>query len=158
MMHNYDNKEFVYDFLKLCWDYDLQGEMVTIRYSMDEPEFWVDCSDLHVWGAAYGVKVTPSDLPLLRECLDYNEIEGHLLFCCKVYGLRPQGAYYTHLEPNMWLAFDMCGDYRKSGLGNPHRQKFTNETLEYNLEHFANEMFEDFTYPYLNYKKLLVVG
>lgn len=155
-MHNYENKEFVYDFLKLCSNYDLQGDETTIRYSIDEPEFWINCSDLHFWGVAYGVKVTPSDLSLLIECLNYNKTEGHLLFCCKMYGLRPQGAYYQYLEPDMWLAFDMCGDYRKTSFKNPDCQKFTDETMKYNLEHFANEMFEDFTFPYLDHKDIVV--
>lgn len=150
-MYNYDNKEFVYDVLRFMADSDFCHEEITIRYDFDEPVFWVNCSDLHYWGIAYGVKLTSNDLPLLKECVEIDPIHGHLLFCCKVYNMRPQGAYYEYLESDMWLEFDKCGPLRKAGFTNPDIQKFNDETWNYNLQHYANEMFEYFTYPYMNY-------
>ena len=153
-MHNYDKKKFVYDVLQFIAESDFCGEEIIIRYDFDEPVFWVNCSDLHIWGVAYGVKLTSNDLPLLKECVEIDPIHGHLLFCCKVHNMRPQGAYYEHLESDMWLEFDKCGPLRKTGFANPATQSFNDETWEYNLEYYSNEMFEYFTYPYMNYSMI----
>lgn len=150
--------DFVKDVLRIIAYHDI-NEYIMIRTDKDgNPEFYVNCSDLHWWGVGYGVQITPENLEEFKKCLDYNDLEGHLLFCCKEYEMRPQGAYYAYLEPNMWLAFDMTGPLRESGFMNPDIQKFNDETWQYNLDHFANEMFEYLTYPFINYNDELVVG
>lgn len=148
--------EFVDEVLKIIAYHDI-NEYIMIRYDEEGPHFWVNCSDLHWWGVGYGVEITSDNLEVLRECLNYNDAEGHLLFCCREYETRPQGAYYEYLDSSMWLAFDNTGPLRDSGMFNPHIQKFNDETYAYNLEHYANEMFEYLTYPYINYEYKIIV-
>ena len=156
LIHNYDGKEFIYDLLRVIADYDISDQGF-FRYENGVPEYYINCNDLHWWGVSDCVQVTSQNINILKECLDINEIEGCLLFCCREYELRPQGAYYKHLYEHLWIYFDTCGEYRRVGFFNPEYQKFNNETWQYNLQHFANEIFEDFTYPYINYKGEIIV-
>ena len=151
------NPEFVDEVLKTIAYHNI-NEYIMIRYDEKGPHFWVDCSDLHWWGLGYGLEITPDNLEEFKECLNYNDLEGHLLFCCREYEMRPQGAYYQYIDSNMWLAFDNCGPLRESGFMNPEIQKFNDETYVYNLERYANEMFDYLTYPYINYKDEIVTG
>lgn len=156
--HDYSEKQFVYDVNKLIAENDFCSEEIIIHYKEGKPVFWVNCSDLHWWGVGYGVQLVPEDLPILKGCLDIDSITGHLLFCCKNYEMRPQGAYYEYLDSDMWLEFDKCGPIRQSGFMNPHMQKFNDETWNYNLEHYANEMFEYMTYPWIDHCDHIMVG
>lgn len=143
------NCEFVDEVLKTIAYHDI-NEYIIIRYDEEGPHFWVDCSDLHWWGVAYGVEITPENIEELKDCLDYNDAEGYLLFCCREYEMRPQGAFYDYIKEELWLEFDKCGPFRESDFMNPHIQRFNDETWEYNLQHYSNEMFEYLTYPYIN--------
>ena len=150
------NPEFVDEVLKTIAYYDI-NEYIIIRYGK-EPHFWIECNDLQWWGVAQELEITPDNIETLKECLDYNDDEGHLLFCCKEYNIRPQGAYYEYLDPTMWLAFDNSGPLRRNGFMNPDIQMFNDETYAYNLENYATEMFEYLTYPYINYLGEMILG
>jgi hypothetical protein len=92
--------------------------------------FFVMCSDLFWWATCDSIRLTPENIGALeqatRDCLEADRVVGGvdapLLFCCRVRGMRPQGAYYGRIEKSLWHLFDACGprrDVSTSAFGNP---------------------------------------
>lgn len=89
--------------------------------------FYVNCSDLFYWGTSDLELITPEKLGVLYEAkkeLDALDIPDYkreygLLFCAKVRGMRPQGAYYKYLDKATWHLFDECGTIRETNQLNP---------------------------------------
>lgn len=87
----------------------------------------VNCSDLFAWGAADAEELTAANIDLFEatfaECEatfgQYRAMWAAELFCARVRGKRPQGAFYRNLEPEWAVLFDACGPERQTGLGNP---------------------------------------
>lgn len=90
-------------------------------------DFYVLCNDFFHWGSADLELITAEKLGVLYEAkaeldaLDIPDIEKEygLLFCAKIRGMRPQGAYYKYLNEATWPLFDECGPLRETGFGNP---------------------------------------
>lgn len=84
------------------------------------------CNDLFFWGSADLEKITPENVVELEraveDCKKVDEVvgvcEATSLFCCRVRGMRPQGAAYPK-DKKFWPLFDACGPEREVGLGNP---------------------------------------
>lgn len=99
----------------LLWRCDGQYAPVT---------FFINCNDLFWWGCADGEDITEENIHLLREAIkdleDYplSKADAPLLFCCRVRKMRPQGAYYSYLEKDVWHLFDAAGPEREVGGGN----------------------------------------
>ena len=92
--------------------------------------FWVKCSDVFCWGCAELEKVTPENIHVLEEAFRdcraadrrLGEVYASMLFCCRVRGMRPQGAAYPGYDSKaLWPLFDACGPEREVGLGNPKK-------------------------------------
>lgn len=90
-------------------------------------DFYVNCSDLFYWGTSDIELITAEKLGILYEAkaeidalnIPDSQKEYGLLFCAKIRGMRPQGAYYKYLDESLWPLFDECGPMREVGLGNP---------------------------------------
>lgn len=87
----------------------------------------VNCNDAFYWATADVEEVTPENLPVYVQAYtdcDAAECPWHagLLFCCRVRGMRPQGAMYRHLDEAVWPLFDAAGPERTTDaepFGNP---------------------------------------
>lgn len=88
--------------------------------------FWVKCGDQFYWGCADLEELTPENLGTLdaavADCRAVDPVVGGsyaaMLFCCRVRGMRPQGAAYPD-DRRFWELLDACGPRREPGLGNP---------------------------------------
>jgi hypothetical protein len=89
--------------------------------------FFVDCSDVFVWGCADFEPLPENRIDAFEQA--YADVEatgtdqrwyGGYLFCCRMRGQRPQGAAYPK-DPRLWPLFDACGPEREPGFGNPRR-------------------------------------
>jgi hypothetical protein len=88
--------------------------------------FFVLCSDLFWWGTSDLERITPDNLPALKqafvdagEAADDGAGMAAYLFCARQRGMRPQGAQYKHIDKELWPLFDACGPARVVELGNP---------------------------------------
>lgn len=87
----------------------------------------VNCNDLFFWGCSDCEEVTPENISILEQAVkDVEAITGSQrhadqVFCCRVRGMRPQGACYDerYFPKPIWPLFDAAGPERKTGLGNP---------------------------------------
>ncbi len=103
----------------------------------EQLDFYINCSDFFYWGSSDVELITSEKLGILYEAkaeIDTLEIADHLkeyglLFCAKVRGMRPQGAYYKYLDEAMWPLFDECGPMRETGSGNPHGHPESGKTV-----------------------------
>jgi hypothetical protein len=145
------DKDLLYEVAKLSqfdacdaiwWRWDAQKSSEGTRLMV-----LVNCNDLFYWGCADCEEVTEDNLPVLREAVadcervsgsEYgNQDDAFLLFCCRVRGMRPQGAYYKHLKvyvrgdddeaarrtTDLRALFDACGPEREVDyLNNPKAQ------------------------------------
>jgi hypothetical protein len=94
--------------------------------------FWVQCSDVFVWGTADMEDLTEETLPELERA--YRDVQeatgstvwGATLYCARQRKMRPQGAAYPK-DGRLWPLLDACGPAREPGLGNPrpHPSKLT---------------------------------
>lgn len=120
---------FLLRFMRLCakqemhdsfwWRTDGDYAPVTI---------FAPCNDFFHWGCADLERVTPDNIGMLEKaCEDCRAADdccshyGELLFCARLRGMRPQGAYYKHLPKELHHLFDACGPLREVGLGNPKK-------------------------------------
>ena len=86
--------------------------------------FAVICNDLFWWGSADAESITEESITELEQALkDSDEIYGCLLYCCRMRKMRPQGAYYKHIDKEFRPLFNACGSERETGLGNPEAVK-----------------------------------
>lgn len=83
---------------------------------------FVNCNDLFWWGCSDAEKVTAENIETFEQAYRDSPDHGGLLFCCRVRGMRPQGAYYKYLGAQEKPLFDACGPKRETGIGNPHAQ------------------------------------
>lgn len=96
------------------WRVDAEYAPITI---------FVSCNDLFFWGCADCETVTADNVHILEQAYEECPHNGGNLFCCRVRGMRPQGAYYKFLSAEEKQIFDACGPIRGVGLDNPHDQK-----------------------------------
>lgn len=89
--------------------------------------FFIDCSDMFWWGCADGEDLTPQNIHVLEKAIEdiiaikrIVRFYAYALFCCRVRGMRPQGAYYKHIPKELWQLFNACGAEREVDTGNPH--------------------------------------
>ncbi len=98
---------------------------------------FVNCNDLFLWGFSDCEEITRDNIDILEstfnELKNMNKKDGefyketHLervtpaIFCCRVRGMRPQGACYNeqYYPKIVWPLFDAAGPERQTGLGNP---------------------------------------
>lgn len=83
---------------------------------------FVNCNDLFWWATAELEAVTVDNIDIFERAYRDSLHHGGMLFCCRVRGMRPQGAYYKYLDNVDHPLFDACGPERKPGYGNPHAQ------------------------------------
>ena len=109
-------------------------------YSFDSPDglwwrmdgeyapitFFVNCNDFFWWGTADSEQITLDNLQILEQSredaksfADNGQLWGDLLFCARVRGQRPQGAYYASIPVELWPLFDACGPERPTNMMNP---------------------------------------
>ena len=110
-------------------------------YCMNMSDFWwrtdteyapitmfVNCNDFFWWGCADCEDVTAENIHLLEEVAkeceeiqEYSSEHAPLIFCARVRGERPQGAYYDYFPKSLWPLLDACGEERETGFGNPYK-------------------------------------
>lgn len=119
-------------------DIALRVLQITSKYDECESVWWrtdgvyapvtflVNCNDLFYWACSDAEEITQDNIDIFEasyadaaECVGYGEMHAGELFCCRVRGMRPQGAYYEHIIKNMWELFDACGPYREVDAVNP---------------------------------------
>jgi hypothetical protein len=83
---------------------------------------FVNCNDLFFWGCSDAETITIDNIGIFEQAYKDSIDHGGLLFCCRVRGMRPQGAYYKYLDDAEKPLFDACGPEREIGLGNPSAQ------------------------------------
>lgn len=99
--------------------YELHG----VIFWNEDLMFFVNCNDFFAWGCADAEDLNEETFPLLEKAIeDAGELDGALLYCARQRKIRPQGAFYKHLDKKNWHLFDACGEERKSGFGNPEER------------------------------------
>lgn len=91
-------------------------------------KIFVICSDVFAWACADMEELTPANIHVLEAAVaDLDTADrgsGYVcadtLFCSRVRGMRPQGAYYKNIERQHWPLFDACGPEREVGIDNPY--------------------------------------
>ena len=75
--------------------------------------FFARCDDLFWWAVADLEQITLDNIHILEKSLDdllrINKNSGHyahLLFCCRMRKMRPQGAYYQYIPSDIWPLFN----------------------------------------------------
>ena len=121
------NEQFVLEVLRLQDEYDCYGEPIYWATHGDYAPvtFFVMCNDLFWWATADAEKITPEDIPGLRQaildvettnaydlCLD-SYVTGCELWCARKRKMRPQRPAYPKDE-RLRLLFDACGPARTS--------------------------------------------
>jgi hypothetical protein len=132
-------REFLIPLLKLVCDEDLYNALI---FSYDEEGNWQAafvCNDFFYWGTA-DATVIPEQGGILAlqmvldDCKEIDQelgaFEAPLLFCARMNGMRPQGAYYASIAKAFWPLYDQCGPKREIGVGNPY---FPGEKMEPDL-------------------------
>jgi hypothetical protein len=76
---------------------------------------FVNCNDLFFWGCADAETVTEENIGVLEQAYKDCPDHGGLLFCCRVRGMRPQGAFYKCFNMEEKPLFDACGPERAAG-------------------------------------------
>lgn len=118
------NHEFITELLKILSWFEATD---TVWWNTDL-EFFVNCNDVFAWGCADAEQITEGNLSeFSRACEDTDEgynlsIWGPLLFCARMRKMRPQGAYYKHIDKKFHHLFDACGSERKINFANPQNQ------------------------------------
>ena len=129
--------KFIKDVLKVLSDYDIETSLCW-GFTDDKLELFINCNDRFWWAAGDSEEITPENLPILEQALKNVKalsnftFYGADLFCCRVRGMRPQGAAYPERR-ELWPLFDACGPERETGMGNPYKPgqyKRYNETKE----------------------------
>lgn len=110
------NAEFVERLLKLSVQYEFQSSLL-----WDEDlNFSINCNDWFVWGCADYEDITPETIDLLERSIQADPDTGDMLYCCRLRGMRPQGAAYSMIKKEVWPLFDDCGPERPVEFGNPY--------------------------------------
>lgn len=106
--------------LRLAAEFDDYGELWWRTEGEYAPiTFFVNCNDLFYWACSDAEVITEDNINILEQSyIDAVKAEKHgecyasELFCCRVRGMRPQGAYYKYIPCAMWSLFDACGPER----------------------------------------------
>jgi hypothetical protein len=134
-----DNLRFVEAVMRVCLDNDMYSEILWLNKKGGGFRAAVMCSDIFYWGAADAEDLTPETLPLLEQAYKdckavkgkefapgkyvSNQYFGGLLYCARQRNMRPQGAYYKNLPPEIHHLFDACGPEREINIVNPQNQE-----------------------------------
>jgi len=85
----------------------------------------INCGDIFFWGCSDGEFISEEQLPLynkaLKEC-NGNHDNAAALYCARIKKERPQGAYYSYIDKELWPLFNECGPKRNIEFGNPYEQ------------------------------------
>lgn len=115
-----EHKSIIEDFLL--------NNTIDLHISDDQIEMSVNCNDLFFWGCSDCEELTINDLPDLQKAVDDSKNAGsdcgELLWVARKRQMRPQGAYYAHVSPNLGKLFDACGEFRPAEIGNPVPSSF----------------------------------
>lgn len=91
-------------------------------------KIFINCSDFFYWGTADAEPITDDNIGLLEETFrEVQELKGNkwdaddapLLFCARVREMRPQGAYYKHLDEDLHHLFNAVAPERDRDIFNP---------------------------------------
>lgn len=81
--------------------------------------FFVGCNDLFFWACADAEAITDENIDIFEQsyrdaanATDDGDLYGHLLFCCRARGMRPQKPYYAHFPDELHPLLDGCGPER----------------------------------------------
>lgn len=103
-------------------------EYIWWRGFEDEPlKFFVTCNDYFHWATSDLEEITDENLDSLIETVEeceeimgrFRGDDGFLLWCSRQRGIRPQGAYYKHLDSELHHLFDASGPERVVNVFNP---------------------------------------
>ena len=113
-------------------DLDCQSVFPCVDSETGEPKVCVIVNDVFLWGCSDLEDIEPADIPtLLSAYEDLREIKGkdweyaamdvwtHVLYAARKRGMRPQGAYYKHIDREAWPLLNACGPHREACFGNP---------------------------------------
>lgn len=112
--------DFATELLGLIADADMCSSLWWKREG-DGLAFFINCNDTFWWACADCERVTPDNLHVLRQAIADSEDNGDTLFCARVRGIRPQGAWYSYCKREEWPLFHACGPEREVQFGNPCR-------------------------------------
>lgn len=127
-----DSKSLFYEVAKLA-EFDA-CDAIFWRWNEEHEELnvFATCSDVFDWGTADVELITEENLPVLKQAVadvreitgsDYsNQSDAFLLFCARVRGCRPQGAFYRYLDVTHMVP---SGENR---WGNPKTKRATTST------------------------------
>lgn len=109
----------------------------------DGVELAIRCNDVFYWGCGDREVITADNVATLEQTItDMRELEqqvperkhhrhrptSHIgqLFCCRSRKMRPQGALYQYLPPELVPYYDACGPEREPPgfLGNTPRREW----------------------------------
>lgn len=120
-----EQNEFIIAVLRLFDEMD-SHESLWWRVYDNRVVFLINCNDWFAWGCADAEEITPDNLEVLSACMRDMPVDhehmAYLLFCCRVRKMRPQGACYRSIHPDIRHLFDACGPARGTGFGNPKSQ------------------------------------
>lgn len=88
----------------------------------EDLKFFVLCNDFFFWACSDLEDLTEENFPEFVKAVEDAGTEGPLLFCARQKKMRPQGAFYKHLDKKNWHLFDACGEERKSDMANPEER------------------------------------
>lgn len=80
----------------------------------------VNCNDLFFWACADAEPLTLDNIAELEKAAEDMKAASpngdyslaHLLFCCRMNGMRPQTPYYKYIPEHFKPLFDACGEVR----------------------------------------------
>lgn len=111
---------FIRQVIEICEEVGIEPE-----FSSDSGEIkiYIRCNDIFYWGCSDAEEVRIENLSILRQSAkDIPNWKAGYLFCARVRGLRPQGAFYEAKDDKKdWPLFDACGPEREICMGNPYR-------------------------------------
>lgn len=121
---NQDEAAFVWQVMAM-FSFDANDDLFW-RVDDGHMSMHANCGDVFAWGGSALEEIKPENFAELeRARTDANDAAGEpthewpMLFVARVRGLRPQGAMYRHIRPELHDLFDECGPVRQVGLGNP---------------------------------------
>jgi hypothetical protein len=90
-------------------------------------KLFINCNDFFHWACADAEEITDDNVDLLEDTFkEVQELKGKwdahdapLLFCARSRKMRPQGAFYKHLDTDLHHLFNAAGPDRDLDLFNP---------------------------------------
>ena len=90
-------------------------DIIDVTMDGGKPVMFVNCNDLFYWACADAEDITLEDIPDLERAISECPNLGHLLWCCRKRGMRPQGPFYNEFTPEEAALFDQAGPERDDG-------------------------------------------